>query len=162
MIIFISGSINSGKSTVSKILADELGEVALVEVDLFRSFIEWMPIEEAAPLSLENAAGVIKNFARRNISVIVPYPLSQRNYEYLLENLKEYKNSIYVFILSPQEDMVLTNRGSRELDGLEKERIKYHYEIGIHNPGFGNVIDNTNQTPHETAEHILKTIQSSQ
>jgi hypothetical protein len=44
------------------------------------------------------------------------------------------------------------------LDEWEKERIKYHYKININNPGFGNVIDNSNQTPEETANQILKLI----
>ena len=78
MIIFINGSINSGKSTIAKILAQEIKRSAVVEIDSLSAFIEWMPIEEKIELNLENAVSVIKNFTKRKFDVIVPYPLSQK------------------------------------------------------------------------------------
>ncbi|MFA5961929.1 MAG: hypothetical protein WC848_04575 [Parcubacteria group bacterium] len=154
MIIFINGSINSGKSTIAKILAQEIKESAVVEIDSLSAFIEWMPIEEKIELNLENAVSVIKNFTKRKFDVIVPYPLSQKNYEYLTEKLKD-DAEILVFTLNPKIEEASKNRGERELNEWEKERIKHHYSIGINNPAFGEVIDNTNQTPRETANVIL-------
>ena len=158
MIIFINGSINSGKSTVAKILAEKIGKMAVVEIDALREFINWLPIDKAIPINLKNAVSVIRNFLEDNINVIVPYPLSKDNYEFFLNNLSDYKESIYVFTLSPRLEIVLKNRGSRELSDFEKERIKYHYSIGIQNPDFGVIINNSNEAPEETAENILRTI----
>jgi hypothetical protein len=45
MIIFISGSINAGKSTIAKLLAKQLPNTALMEVDALREMITWMPID---------------------------------------------------------------------------------------------------------------------
>jgi len=159
MIIFISGSINSGKSTVAKIVADRLGKTALIEIDSLRDFIGWMSLDEAVPISLENASSIIKIFSMRNINAVVPYPLSKKNYEYFLETLKEWVGVIHVFVLSPRLDVILNNRGLRELNDWEKERIKYHYSIGISNPDFGITLDNTGHTPEETAEIIIKTLE---
>lgn len=78
MIIFINGSINSGKTTVAKILFKELPNFALVEIDAFHKMINWMPISQSVSVNLENAVSVIKNFAKKGISSIVPYPLSQK------------------------------------------------------------------------------------
>ena len=158
MIILINGSINSGKSTVAKILAEELSHSALVEIDVFHEMIEWMSIDQAVPLNLENAVSVIKNFVKYDIDVIVPYPLSEKNYQYMIDNLKDLNIPIHVFTLAPKLDKTLTNRGTRELTDQEKERIKHHYNIGIPTPTFGEIIDNTNQTPEETAKHILTKI----
>jgi len=158
MIIFINGSINSGKSTIAKILADRLGKVALVEVDSLRKFIDWMSIDKSIPINLENAVSVIKNFVKHNIDVVIPYPLSIDNYKNLIKNLKEYKDKIHVFTLSPKLKVALKNRGPRELSNQEKERIRHHYDIGIPNPDFGVIIDNSNETPEETTEKILKII----
>lgn len=155
MIIFLNGSINAGKSTVAKLLTSELPNTALVEIDTLRAMIEWMPIEQSIPLNLENAVSVITNFVRKGLSVIIPYPLSQKNYDFLTENLKDLNTDIRAFTLAPKLEKALTNRGTRELDDWEKERIQHHYDIGIHNPTFGEVIDNTNQTPEETAGVIL-------
>ncbi|MGB2791586.1 MAG: hypothetical protein WBC29_03465 [Candidatus Moraniibacteriota bacterium] len=158
MIIFINGSINSGKSTVSKLLAEKLPNSALVEVDSFHECIEWMPIDQAVPFNLENAVSVIKNFVRRSLNVIVPYPLSQKNYEMLMSNLEPLRQKIFVFTLSPPLEIALSNRGGRELTEEEKKRIRYHYSIGINTPEFGVIIDNAHQTPSETAESIFDAI----
>jgi adenylate kinase family enzyme len=155
MIIFLNGSINSGKSTVAKLLVKELPKTALVEIDAFHEMIEWMPIDEAIPLNLENALTVIRNFIARDLNVIVPYPLSQKNYDFFIAGLKDLNIETHVFTLAPKLEKVLTNRGTRELTDWERQRIQHHYDVGIHKPNFGEIIDNTNQTPEETVKLIL-------
>jgi hypothetical protein len=154
MIIFINGSINSGKSTVSKILANKLSNTAVLEIDDLRNFIEWMPLEQAIPINLENALAVIRVFINKGLNVIIPYPLSKNNYDYFLKNLTNI-DDIKVFTLSPKLEIALTNRGSRDLDDGEKDRIKYHYEIGINKPDFGVIIDNSNEPPEQTVDKIF-------
>lgn len=158
MIIFLNGSINAGKSTVAKILAKNMENTALLEMDVFHEMIEWMPIDQAVQLNLENAVSVISNFAKRGLNVIVPYPLSQKNYEYMIDNLKGFDTKIYFFTLSPKLEKTLTNRGTRELTDQEKDRIKHHYNIGIPSPTFGEIIDNSDQTSQETVDFILSKI----
>jgi len=158
MIIFLNGSINAGKSTVAKILAKELESTALLEIDDLRQMISWMPIDQAVPINLENAISVIKNFTKNGLNVIVPYPLSQKNYEYVTDGLKDVDAKKYFFTLAPSLEKAVTNRGARELDDQEKDRIVYHYNIGIHSPNFGEVIDNSDQTPEETVRIILAKI----
>ena len=158
MIIIINGSINSGKSTISKLLSQKIDKPAVVEIDSLSEFIEWMPIEEKVPINLENAVSVIRNFAKRDFNVIVPYPLSQKNYDYMMDNLKDVYDKIFVFTLNPRLETILKNRGERELDDWERNRIKYHYEKGINNPSFGIIIDNTSQAPVETTDYIISKI----
>jgi adenylate kinase family enzyme len=158
MIIFLNGSINAGKTTVAKILVKKLSNTALVEIDSLREMIDWMPIDEAVPINLENAVSVIKNFAKRKLNIVVPYPLSQNNYDYIVNELKNIDTKIYFFTLAPKLEKILTKRGNRELNELEKDRIKYHYSTGISNPSFGIVIDNSDQESEETVEEILKKI----
>lgn len=158
MIVFINGSINSGKSTIAKMLAEKIGNCANLEIDRFHEFLEWMPIGEVIPINLKNAVSLIKNYVELGFNVIVPYPISQKNYDSLIENLKDLNTKISVFTLAPKIEKVLTNRGKRELDDLEISRIKYHYKIEIHKPSFGKVIDNTNQTPEETLKIILDSL----
>ena len=155
MIIFINGSINAGKSTVAKILARRISNTAVVEIDILREMINWMPIDQAVPINLENAVSVIRNLAKRNMNIVVPYPLSEDNYKYLINELEDINSEIYFFTLAPKLDKVLTNRGGRELSDSEQKRIKHHYDIGINNPAFGEIIDNSNQTPEETTNYIL-------
>ena len=156
MIIFINGSINSGKTTVSKLLADRLSKVALVEFDDIRNMFSWMPLEEAIPITLDIGINLIKDLVKNNMSVIVSYPLSKKDYDLINERLSDINQKIYFFTLSPKLEEILKDKGSRKLTKWEIERIKYHYSTGIHNPSFGITIDNTHKTPEETVEEILK------
>jgi adenylate kinase family enzyme len=158
MIIFLNGSINSGKSTIANLLAKELPKIALVEIDAFHEMIEWMPIDEAVPLNLENALTVIRNFITKDLNVIIPYPLSQKNYNYFVAGLKDLDIETHIFTLAPKLEKALINRGTRELTDWERQRIQHHYDVGINKPNFGEIIDNTNQTPEETTKIILNKI----
>ena len=155
MIIFLNGPINAGKSTIAKLLAKELPEAALLEIDRLREMIDWMPLDQTIPINLENAVSLIRNFSNRGLNVIVPYPLSEKNYDYMADRLKDLKVKMHVFTLAPRLEKALTDRGARKLDDAEQSRIQYHYDIGIHNPSFGETIDNSNQTPEETRDYIL-------
>lgn len=154
IIVFISGSINSGKTTLARLLKDHIPNCAHIEVDDLRAMINWMTLEESIPLNLKNTLSITKNFIEKNISVIISYPLSRSEYEFFNRNLPEDIDRFF-FTLNPKLEYALSNRGTRELNEGETQRIKYHYKSGINNPGFGITIDNTIQTPEETLNEIL-------
>lgn len=155
MIILLNGSINSGKTTVSKQLVQLLPRTAHVEVDDLREFIRWMPLAEAIPINLQNAVAVTRNFVGYGLNVVLSYPLMQENHDSLMRELTPLGVPIHCVTLNPDLAAALTNRGTRELTEWELKRIPYHYETGINSPPFGVVIDNTRQTPAETAREIL-------
>lgn len=161
MIIIINGSINSGKSTVAKLLAAKLTNTAHIEVDKLREFVDFIPLtSELIELNLQNTAAVCRNFIDYGLDVIITYPLSKDNFELLLSAIDMPKQKIVTITLSPRLERALTNRGTRELDDWEVERIKHHYKIGINNPEYESfVIDNSDQTPEETTAKIIKYIE---
>ena len=140
MIIFLSGSINSCKTTIADLLKKEFPRSAHIEVDVLHDMVEWMPLDDAIPLNLKNALALTNNFIEEDLDVIISYPLSKAEYEYFNQSLP-LDIQRFFFTLNPRLDHALTNRGSRELTGWEIERIKYHYETGINDPGFGIVLD---------------------
>lgn len=154
MIIFLSGSINSGKTTTAKLLVKAIPRSAHIEIDDLRAMVSWMPLEESIPLNLKNALSLTLNFIKEEMNVVVTYPLSRDEYEYFNKNLP-LEIQRFFFTLNPRLDHALTNRGDRELTELEIERINYHYKTGVNDPGFGITIDNTMQTPEETLNDIL-------
>ena len=154
-IIFINGSINAGKSTVAQLLSEKLGRTAILEVDRLRDCISWMPLEDSIGINLENTCSLIRNFVRHDINVVIPYPLSQRNYEFVINLLNNIDAQMYFFTLDPTLKIAMSNRGKRKLTTYEVERINYHYKIGIHKPSFGTIINNTNETPEETVKKII-------
>ena len=158
MIIFINGTISSGKSTVAKLIKNAIPNTAILEIDVLRNLIDWIPLNEAIPINLENVVSLIKNFINRNLNVVVPYPLSQKYYDYLIKELNGVSTEIYSFTLNPDSKELIKSKRGRNLDSWEKERIDYHTRIGLTNPSFGKIIDNTNQTPEETVDIILKSL----
>jgi len=158
MIIFINGSINSGKSTVSKILQERIPNTALVELDSIRAFVDWLPTNEAIPIVHDAGIEIIKSFVKNDLNIIIPYPLLRKSYDKFVKNLDKNNTKIYAFTLSPKLEKAITNRGTRKLDKKEVDRIHYHYSIGINNPGYGETIDNSEQSPEETANEILELI----
>jgi hypothetical protein len=119
-----------------------------------------MPLLEAIPLNWLNALAVINTFVDKQLNVVVAYPISADKYAMLQVALKNLPVATYFVTLSPALKVALSARGDRILNEWELERIKYHYKIGIHQPNFGLVIDNSTQTADETGEAILKYIQS--
>ena len=158
MIILLSGSINSGKTTVSKRLVQLLPGTAHVEVDDLREFIRFMPLEESIPLNLRNAVAVTRNFVAYGLNVVLSWPLPLDSYEYLVRELTPLGVPIHCVTLNPDLAAALTDRGTRKLTEWELRRIPYHYETGINSPPFGIVIDNTRQTSDETAREILEMV----
>jgi adenylate kinase family enzyme len=158
MVIFINGTISSGKSTVAKLLKKKIPNTVILEIDILRNLIDWVPLEEAVPLNLENAVSIIKNFVNREINVVIPYPLSQKNYNYLIDKLKDLNTKIYTFTLNPNPNELIKGERGRKLDNWEIERIKYHTKIGLIKPSFGITIDNTNQSKEETSEILFNLI----
>ncbi len=154
MIVLLNGSINAGKTTVARVLTTLLPRTAHVEVDALREFVRFLPLAEAIPVSLENAAAVTRNLVRRGVHVVLTYPLGQEDYDYLLAQFADLATPVYTFTLSPQLEVALADRGERMLSAHERRRIREQYADGRHCPPFGVCIDNTAQTPAETAAAI--------
>lgn len=150
MIILINGPMNSGKTTVAKLLAGKLPRTAHVEK--LRQFIQWMSIEDSIPFNMKNIISLTRNFVEGGLNVVISYPVSNENFKLIS---KEIGQKIHAFTLSPRLEVVTKNRGSRELAEWEVEQINKNYQEGLQNPGYGIVIDNSEQTPEETVAEIM-------
>ncbi len=152
--IWISGSINSGKSTIAKILSKEL-KMAVIELDAFSQFVEnFLSFEEYLKLNYEIFFEIVGVYNKRNIGVIIVYPIGEEKYT----ELKDRLNTFQIFAIDPTLEVVLTDRGERKLSEQERERIKYHYEKNIHNPSFGVRIETKDNPPEEIAKEIISKI----
>lgn len=160
-LIVISGSINSGKTTVSRLLTSALENTAYVHGDSLRHFVSWLPLEEAAPLTVSNIIAVSATFLRAGLNVLVDYPLAKAEYGKLTGALLPHASAVHAFVLSPRLEVAQSVRNERSLSDWEVTRIGQHYATGMHNPGYGLVIDNSEQTPEETARIILAQLEDS-
>lgn len=152
MIVFISGSVNAGKSTTSKRLAEML-DAEWIDVDELSTVIPNFDIEKDLPKAIMLAIDTINQLTKEGKTVVANYVLRQEDYEQLRAGLID-KDQHY-FTLAPRLDVARSDRG-RGMNDWEYERIKYHYDTGIANPKFGEVIDNSKLSIDETTLLILE------
>ncbi|MBW2314003.1 MAG: hypothetical protein JRH10_07410 [Deltaproteobacteria bacterium] len=153
--IFISGPINAGKTTVSRLLASRLPGTAHVEGDALRHFVGWMSLEESIPLTLANVTDVSRNFLRAGRNVVVDYLLSAQNHAELIAALQPETDSLHSFVLAPPLHVALRERG-RPLNDWERARIRELYQLRIHEPGFGVQLDTGEMTADQTVDEIFE------
>ena len=156
----INGPINSGKTTVSKILVSLLSNATFIEVD------ELMSDEEETKLGLSMQDGwaerqrrldeklLTLKQSRKYETVIFAYPISESSYKRWSSMVDENTRFLNI-TLTPSLEECLKNRGMRELNSWEKNRIREIYEEGCQNRPYSDfIINNDNQIPQETAEII--------
>lgn len=152
MLIFISGSINSGKTTTAYALADRIGAVS-INVDDLNDSIPDFDLATDLDKSMDLATEAINKGLAQGRDVVANYVVRQKDFD-------RFKNEIntieqYVVTLSPRLEIAQSKRGDRELSEWEVSRIKHHYDRGIASPKFGHIIDNSELTVDETVNSIL-------
>lgn len=154
MIIFISGSVNAGKSTTSKLIAEKI-DAEWIDVDELAYSIENFNLAKDIPKAIALTIDTINILTAEGKNVVANYVLRRKDYEALRARLKDQNQ--YYFTLAPKLDIALSDRG-RGMNDWEYERIKYHYDNDIANPDFGEIIDNSDLTINETAKIIIEKI----
>lgn len=155
MLVFISGSINSGKTTTSKVLAERLG-AAFVNVDDLNDTISNFNLATDLDKSMDLAIKTVNEITRQGQDVVANYVVRQKDYD-RFENEVETQPQIVV-TLAPLLEVAQGRRGDRELSEWEVSRVKHHYDTGIASPEFGHIIDNSEMTIDQTVERIIEII----
>ena len=156
MIILLNGCINAGKSTVAQALVRLLKDAAHIELDDLRDCMPALPFEgRAFAITLEAAVALARVFVAHGLDCVLTWPLGQSQYDFLVAELRPLGRSIHAFTLDTDLDVLLTNRGGRELTDRERHRIREQHADGRHKPAFGTIIHNTQWPAERTAQHIL-------
>ena len=156
MIILLNGCINAGKSSVAKALVRLLKDAAHIELDDLRHCMPALPFEgRVFTITLEAAVALARVFVPHGLHCVLTWPLGQSQYDFLVTELEPLGQPIHAFTLDTDLDVLLTNRGGRELTEYERRRIQEQYADGRHKPAFGTIVNNTHWTADQTAQHIL-------
>ena len=157
MLIIIDGPINSGKTTVSRCLADLLGQCIVIECDHLRHFADCLPLDQSIPFTLQDAADLAVKWIDRSFSVIINYPIASCELYHVLDRLSPDVDT-HIFTLQPPLETCIRQRGARVLSQREIARIHEMSESRAESGVIGDVIDNSNMTPHECAATIKERI----
>ncbi len=158
--IFLLGAQGSGKTTIARILKEELRSPH-IDYDWIRGFHlkkGWTNTNEIEEkMSFENLIFMLKNYKKHNYQNVIVGGFTEKDIKKLLNELKNYKYIVITLYLTNEDTLkqrVLTesrDSGFRDFEqsikfnrGL-REDLKFPNEYKI---------DNTNQNPEETASQI--------
>ena len=160
ILLNINGPINSGKTTVSRILEKLLPDSLFIEVDNLLTDEE----EKQLGLSMEDGWRERVNRLERLIFqekkskkhriVFFAYPIGREYYD-RWKSYEDEQTRFFNVTLSPAKEECL-RRGGDDMSQWEHDRILEMYEEGCHNPEFSDLlIHNDDQTPEQTAQVVL-------
>lgn len=155
MLVFISGSINSGKTTTSKALAERLG-AAFINVDDLNDTIPNFNLATDLDKSMNLAIKTVNDYTQQNKDVVANYVVRQKDFDRFANEIETQPQ--IVITLAPRLEVAQGKRGDRELSEWEVSRVKHHYDTGIASPKFGYTLDNSELTINETVNRILNII----
>lgn len=155
MLVFISGSINSGKTTTSRALAKKLGW-PLINVDDLTDGVSGFDIYKHLDVAMDLAIDAINEASVGDRNVVANFVTRQEDYKRLKHEI--HTQPIVFITLSPDLRVAQSQRGERVLSKWEVKRIKSHYEQGIASPEYGHIIDNSSLTVEEVVVRIIKIV----
>lgn len=155
LLVFISGSINSGKTTTSKSLAEEIG-ADFINVDDLSDTIPNFNLATDLDKSMDLAIKTINASLEKGRDVVANYVVRQKDFDRFIKEINTKQQ--YVVTLAPRLEVAQGKRGKRVLTDWEVQRVKHHYDTGIASPSFGHIVDNSDLDINATVDKIIELI----
>lgn len=155
MLIFISGSINSGKTSTAKALAERINS-ALVNVDDLNDTTPNFNLATDLDKSMDLAIESINTHTAKGSDVVANYVVRPEDYQRFDKEIVTKPQIIIT--LAPRLEIAQSSRGNRILSRWEVSRVKYHYDTGISSPSFGHIIDNSDISIDQTVDKIMEIV----
>ena len=121
MLIFISGSINSGKTTTAKALAERIG-TAYINVDDLNDTIPNFNLATDLDKSMDLAIQTINNYTAEGKDVVANYVVREKDWKRFEKEIKTTPQ--LVVTLAPRIEVAQSQRGERMLSEWEKSGAK--------------------------------------
>jgi hypothetical protein len=155
--IWISGPINSGKSTVASHLTEKLGRAVNLELDALAAFAQCLPIDQKLEFVIQDGLDVACNWAGRGFVPILNWPVYGQELTFMISYAAKVGLNPILFNLTPSLDIAKSNRGERILEAWERDRIDYLYAVGqMGTPTWGHHLDNSHLSVAETVSLIFE------
>ncbi len=160
-ILIFTGPAGAGKNTVANTLAKKRDKCAVVDVDTVRHMVfqphhaPWSGEEgeEQLKLGIKNACVLAKNFLADNFDVIILDVVTNSSLPLYRKLLREEKFKIVMLLPSLEE--VKKRNQSREYE-LGEQRVIALYQEQEKFTDYDEKIDNTDLTPEDVAERLIK------
>lgn len=153
-IYIISGPYGVGKSTISKALAQEMKEVALVEGDQIKLMVrgqELPPWDKQLSLIWQNILSLTNNFIQNDLSVIIDYVVEDE-LEWLFNNISDVK--IHYIVLRADEEILINRLNKRGEDFLIEGSLYLLNQLENTLSNKNYLYDTTNKQPGEIIKDL--------
>ena len=162
LIIFVGGVPNAGKSTIVAGLAGTLPNTEFLDGDFILSEAEQSEVSQL-PLPddrwerhLEKIVVVINQKISLNRNVAIAWPLLQKGYNYVKNNIPS-NIRLYCIFLNPDLASLEKNRLTRPLTEWDKNRGHEMHLENYPTQGFWDlVLDTTELLPFDTVQAIMQ------
>lgn len=159
-LIFLLGAQGSGKTTIAKLLKEKL-ESPHIDFDWIRGFHlnkEWSNTNDSElEMTLNNLIAILKNYLKHKYQNILVSGFTETDVEKMLNEFKNNRYKIITLIVANDkvlQERVLTesrDSGFRDFEESIKFNRRLREKLTFPNE---HKIDNTNQSPEETASYI--------
>ena len=157
-VININGPINSGKSTISKLLSERLPNSIFIECDELTTDEAFPSFTDRINARLHKLYTLLEELITeaRLDTIIFAYPMYLETFDKISKITAGHADFI-VITLCPSLESCMTNRGTRELDEWEQHRIQEMYNEGVAEfEKLDLFVDNTEKTSEQTVETVLE------
>ena len=155
--IWISGSINSGKTTIAKLLSEKIENSVNIELDVLSHFANKLSLDKKANFIIQDGLDLARNWLNRSSFPILNWPLWGDEAEFMLMYARQLQLEPIIVNLVPDIEVIKRDRGERVLTDWELNRIDFMYNTGkINEPKYGIKINNGYLTQDETADKIIR------
>lgn len=160
-VIILTGPPGAGKNTIAQIIAKRRNQCAVIDVDLVR----WMILQpHKAPwegnagkkqqmLGARNACLLANSFLKEAYEVIILDVLTTDSARLYQKQLQ--KSNVKIILLLPTYEEIL-RRNILRPPRLKKDEVKKLYDQQKGFTEYDEIVDNTNLSPEETAQRVIK------
>ncbi len=163
----ITGPAGAGKTTVTNLLAKELGRSVVIEVDVLKKMVksgyvkEWPYNNEVAlqtALGVKNACDMAKNFMNEGFNVFIDDVVGITDLNGYYKHLDELP--FKTFLLLPNKEVNKERDANRE-DKTIGDRVLELNDAFAKKADKGNwhIIDSSNQTAEQTKDEIFSLLE---
>jgi hypothetical protein len=154
-VIVLNGSVNSGKTTTGRALAAILPGAVFIDGDDHG-------IPNSAPFAemIDRAIlWLVDQIATATMPcLVIAYPLRDSDFALLQQACAARAATLFVATLAPPLELVLSDRGARQLDDWERNRIREMYAEGYPSRAFSDIILSDVTTPEQAATALARLV----